>query len=60
MFDTTETLKDVLTAEARVIWIVLLYALKANQRYEVHFYRRSVVWAFFFVAVEEHVINFLW
>jgi hypothetical protein len=47
VFDTTETLKDVSTAEAQVIWIVLLYALKANQRYWIHFNKRSAVWAFF-------------
>jgi hypothetical protein len=47
VFDIIETLEDVLTIEAQVIWIVLLYALKVNQRYWVHFYRRSAVWAFF-------------
>jgi hypothetical protein len=47
MFDIIKTLEDVLIAEAQVIWIMLLYVLKVNQRYWVHFYRRSAVWGFF-------------
>jgi hypothetical protein len=56
VFDIIETLEDVLIAEAQIIWILLLYALKVNQRYWVHFYRRNVVWVFFLVTGEEHVI----
>lgn len=47
MFDIFETLKEVLAIKAQAIWIVLLYALKDNQRYWVLYYRKSVIWAFF-------------
>jgi hypothetical protein len=33
MFDITKTLEKVLATKAQAIWIVLLFALKANQRY---------------------------
>ncbi len=42
-----KTLKEVLAIKAQAIWIVLLYALKDNQRYWVLYYRKSVIWALF-------------
>jgi hypothetical protein len=33
MLDVTKTLEEVLATEAQAIWIMLLFALKANQRY---------------------------
>jgi hypothetical protein len=33
MFNITKTLEEVLATKAQAIWIMLLFAIKANQRY---------------------------
>jgi hypothetical protein len=57
VFDIIETLKEVLATKAQAIWIVLMYALKDNQRYWVFYYRRSVIWAFFLLQQRNMLLN---
>jgi hypothetical protein len=47
----------VLVVEAQAIWIMLLFALKANKRYLVFYYKRSAIWAFFLLQQKNMLLD---
>lgn len=57
MFNITKTLEEVLATKAQAIWIMLLFALKANKRYLVFYYKRSAIWAFFLLQQKNMLLD---